>query len=118
MSALGTFEHGGVVPTTGINLVHAGERVLTERQNQNIERLADGGGGGPVYNLYHAAPGESPDSVLAVTPSNSSDGCATARMRLSLASIGEESDRSRTLSITGRNRERRNESPPAGRRVR
>lgn len=59
-----SFEVGGVVPRTQMALVHGGERVLTESQNKSLERGLNGGGGdgGSTFN-YHAAPGESPDSV-------------------------------------------------------
>jgi hypothetical protein len=63
VSALGTFEFGGVVPKTGMKLVHEGERVLTERQNVALERGLSDGAGGDTHNHYHAAQGESPDSV-------------------------------------------------------
>ena len=61
VAALGTFEYGGVQPRTQLSLVHGGERVLTERQNQTYEKIAQGGGGGDVH--YHAAAGESPDAT-------------------------------------------------------
>jgi hypothetical protein len=59
--ALSSFDVGGLVPRTQLAMVHGGERVLTERQNTTFERLVQGGGGGDTH--YHAAPGESPDSV-------------------------------------------------------
>ena len=62
VAALGTFEYGGVQPRTQLSLVHGGERVLTERQNQTFEKIAQNGGSGGGIS-YYAAPGESPDSV-------------------------------------------------------
>jgi hypothetical protein len=66
VAALGTFEFGGVVPSTGLKLVHEGERVLTQRDNQSFER-AMGAGGGGVQNHFHQAPGTSPNDVTAAT---------------------------------------------------
>jgi hypothetical protein len=60
--AVGSFEVGGVVPRTGMKMVHEGERVLTPRDNASFER-AMGGDGGGTHQHYHAAQGESPDSV-------------------------------------------------------
>lgn len=61
-----SFEHGGIVPRTQMILAHSGERVLSENQTSRFERAIGageaGGASGPTYN-YHAAPGESPDSV-------------------------------------------------------
>lgn len=37
----GQFAEGGVVPSDMFALVHAGERVLTPQQNQNIENIAN-----------------------------------------------------------------------------
>ena len=65
VAALGTFEFGGVVPSTGLKLVHEGERVLTQRDNQSFERAMGGGGG--VQNHFHQAPGTSPNDVTAAT---------------------------------------------------
>jgi hypothetical protein len=48
-------------------LVHGGERVLTGSQNKAFEKIAINGGGGDTHNHYHAAAGESPDSVTANT---------------------------------------------------
>ena len=36
--SIGAFDTGGVVPSTGVKLVHEAERVLTERQNTAFER--------------------------------------------------------------------------------
>jgi len=64
--SLATFEQGGVVPRTGIKLVHEGERVLTKDQTSRFEQALSGGGNGGIGTQinYHAAPGESPDSVM------------------------------------------------------
>ncbi|HXB74014.1 MAG TPA: hypothetical protein VNY05_37595 [Candidatus Acidoferrales bacterium] len=64
-----SFDLGGVVPRTGMNLVHGGERVLTERQNTSFERLVggDGGGGGGDQYHFHQAPGSSPHDVTSGT---------------------------------------------------
>jgi hypothetical protein len=62
ITAFGSYDVGGVVPRTGMKVIHEGERVLTQSQNTTFERLAGGDGGG-THQHYHAAPGESPDSV-------------------------------------------------------
>ena len=64
LMAFGSFELGGVVPKTGMNITHAGERVLTERQNTTFEKMVESGGSRPsVTNTYQGYPGESPHSI-------------------------------------------------------
>ncbi len=63
-AAMATFDQGGVVPRTQMALVHGGERVLTERQNQSLNQAVsniNNNNNGGIH--YHAARGESPDSV-------------------------------------------------------
>jgi hypothetical protein len=59
-----SFEKGGIVPQTGMAMVHAGERVLTQQQTSRFEQvLASNTSNSNVNNHYHGYPGESPNSV-------------------------------------------------------
>jgi hypothetical protein len=57
--AFDTFEYGGVVPRTGVAMVHAGERVLPPSVNTVFERMAAQGAGGglsaPMTIAIHGA---------------------------------------------------------------
>jgi hypothetical protein len=62
--AFATFEQGGLHPRTEMALVHGGESTYTEKQTTRIESaLSSGGGSRGGDTHYHAAPGETSDSI-------------------------------------------------------
>jgi hypothetical protein len=56
--AFGAFEKGGIVPETGMNLLHKNEMVLPAPIAQKVTNMADGGGGsrgGTTVNVNHTS---------------------------------------------------------------
>jgi len=69
---IASFEHGGIVPATGMVMAHKNEMYLGTHLSDFVRDAAGkaasngnaaGSGGGDVHNHYHAARGESPDST-------------------------------------------------------
>jgi hypothetical protein len=52
-AAVMAFDEGGMVPSTQMALVHAGEAVLTPQQTENLRAAADNGGGGDTHYHQH-----------------------------------------------------------------
>jgi hypothetical protein len=63
----GAFQYGGITDTGGLAMLHPHEMVLPERISNFVQDAATGAGyagsRGDIH--YHAAPGESPDSIRA-----------------------------------------------------
>jgi hypothetical protein len=68
MMALASFDQGGIMPETGLAQIHKNEMVLPPALSNFVQSAAanasySSGNGSGTSNHYHAAPGESPDSV-------------------------------------------------------
>jgi hypothetical protein len=54
IGAVGAFEMGGIVPNTGLHLLHANEMVLPRQISQNVQNMTERGGGGGNQLNYTA----------------------------------------------------------------
>ena len=50
------FEKGGIVPSTGMSLVHANEMILPSHISQSVQRMADSGAAGGGGHTFHYNP--------------------------------------------------------------